>query len=119
MPKVRSTKRKQSESDSDSGPDDRNPVKKSKEPEKSTGGGGSKASSGGGGGDDEMSWELGNNRMLKLTEFKGKWYVNIREFYLSDGDLKPGKKGIMLSMPQWQKFKSALPDLEEAIKKNV
>ena len=68
---------------------------------------------------DENSWDLGKNRFVKLTEFKGKWYVSIREFYNADGDLRPGKKGIMLTMEQWHKFKEIVPDLEDAIKRNV
>lgn len=87
----------------------RTPVKKSKTTTSS-----SKAQ-----GNEENSWDLGKNRFVKLSEFKGKWYVNIREFYLADGDLRPGKKGIMLTMEQWQKFKGIVDDVDEAIKKNV
>lgn len=69
--------------------------------------------------EDDLSWDLGNRRFVKLSEFKGKWYVNIREFYDAGGELKPGKKGIMLTMEQWQKFKGLIDDVDEAIKKNV
>ncbi|KAI4456123.1 rna polymerase ii transcriptional coactivator [Holotrichia oblita] len=112
MPKNRPSKK--DSSDSDSGPEDRNPVKKSKPnppPPKST----STRSEGG-----EPSWELGKNRSVKLTEFKGKWYINIREYYMGDdGDLKPGKKGIMLTMEQWQKFRGVIDEIDEAIRKHV
>ena len=102
MPKSRPSKKKSESSDSDSGPNDRVPAKKPKVEA-----------------EDNMSWSLGKNRFVKLSEFKGKWYVNIREFYDADGELKPGKKGIMLTMEQWYKFKQIIPDLEESIQKNV
>ncbi|KAF2879016.1 hypothetical protein ILUMI_27157 [Ignelater luminosus] len=101
MPKNKPSKKDRSESsDSDSGPEDRGPAKKQKT-------------------EEENSWDLGKNRFVKLSEFKGKWYVNIREFYDSGGELKPGKKGIMLTMEQWQKFKSVMSDIDEAVKRNV
>lgn len=37
----------------------------------------------------------------------------------NDGDLKPGKKGIMLTMEQWQKFRGSIDEIDEAIKKHV
>lgn len=44
--------------------------------------------------DDETIWELGNNRQVNVRNFKGKYYVDIREMYHDkDGELKPGKKG--------------------------
>jgi len=37
---------------------------------------------------------LGNNRQVNVRNFKGKYYVDIREMYYDkEGDLKPGKKG--------------------------
>lgn len=68
---------------------------------------------------EDNSWSMGNKRFVKLTEFKGKWYVDIREFYENNGELKPGKRGIMLTMEQWQKFKGMVGEIDEAIKKNV
>lgn len=39
-------------------------------------------------------WDLGNNRQVNVRNFKGNFYVDIREMYYDkDGDLKPGKKG--------------------------
>lgn len=44
--------------------------------------------------DDETIWELGNNRQVNVRNFKGKFYVDIREMYYDKaGELKPGKKG--------------------------
>lgn len=122
MPKHKS---KKEESDSDSGPEDvsisycffncfnitymqRGPIKKAKPDKKA------EKSSG-----DENGYSLGKMRFVNLSEFKGKWYVNIREYYNADGELKPGKKGIMLTMEQWQKLKEHISDVDEDIKKNV
>lgn len=69
--------------------------------------------------EEENSWDLGSRKFVKLSEFKGKWYVNIREFYDAGGELKPTKKGIMLTMEQWQKFKNYISEVDEAIKANV
>lgn len=42
----------------------------------------------------ENIWDLGNNRQVNVRDFKGKYYVDIREMYYDkEGDLKPGKKG--------------------------
>lgn len=47
--------------------------------------------------DDETIWDLGNNRQVNVRNFKGKYYVDIREMYYDkDGDLKPGKKGTII-----------------------
>lgn len=68
--------------------------------------------------DNEFSWSLDKNRQVTVREFKGKVYVDIREFYLdNNGDLKPGKKGISLSAPQYQKLKGLIGDIDDALKK--
>lgn len=43
--------------------------------------------------DEEPTFELGKNKRVTVREFKGQIYVDIREFYDSEGELKPGKKG--------------------------
>jgi hypothetical protein len=43
--------------------------------------------------DEEPSWVLDKNRFVKVHEFRGNVYVDIREFYESDGELKPSRKG--------------------------
>ena len=45
--------------------------------------------------DDEGNpyWEVGNNRRIGPSQFKGTTLVNIREYYTApDGELRPGKK---------------------------
>ncbi|XP_015763952.1 PREDICTED: RNA polymerase II transcriptional coactivator KIWI-like [Acropora digitifera] len=67
-------------------------------------------------GEDNFSFPLADRRKISVREFKGKVYVDIREFYESDGELKPGKKGIMLQISQWEKLKEHIDDVDEAIK---
>ncbi|KAJ8872189.1 hypothetical protein PR048_025791 [Dryococelus australis] len=43
--------------------------------------------------DEEPSWQLENKRYVKVREFRGRVFVDIREYYEADGELKPGKKG--------------------------
>ncbi|KAJ4455345.1 putative Transcriptional Coactivator p15 (PC4) [Paratrimastix pyriformis] len=44
----------------------------------------------------------GSKRFVTVRKFKGRVYVDIREFYEDDGEMKPGKKGISLTPEQWQ-----------------
>merc|ERR1712223_2316692 len=64
----------ESSSDSDSGPDDPNPPPSKKDK--------SKAKSGPPMENGEPTWELGQNKKVKIREFKGKTYIDIREWYV-------------------------------------
>ncbi|XP_011704126.1 PREDICTED: activated RNA polymerase II transcriptional coactivator p15 [Wasmannia auropunctata] len=67
--------------------------------------------------DDDNIWDLGSNRQVNVRNFKGKYYVDIREMYYDkDGELKPGKKGICLSMPQWRKFMDVVEEVDKVAK---
>ncbi|KAJ8128818.1 hypothetical protein O1611_g4817 [Lasiodiplodia mahajangana] len=69
--------------------------------------------------DDEGNsfWPLSNTRRVVIQKFKGKEYINIREYYDSNGELRPGKKvrvmdrGIMLSLEQYNALVEAIPDI--------
>lgn len=106
MPK---NKKKEETSDSDSGPEDRTPAKKSK----------SEAGSSGGGKNDsgESEWMLDKSKKVTVREFKNKVYVDIREFYEKDGKQLPGKKGISLAIPLWKKLLEISEEVTEATKK--
>ncbi|KAI9068309.1 PC4-domain-containing protein [Trametes sanguinea] len=49
--------------------------------------------------------ELGKKRRATVRQFKGATFVDIREFYGDESDLKPGKKGISLNREQWEALK--------------
>lgn len=43
--------------------------------------------------------------------------MDIREYYERDGELHPGKKGISISIPEWQKLRDQFDEIEEEIKR--
>ena len=55
-------------------------------------------------------------RKVGVSEFKGKTYVNIREYYTKDGKDLPGAKGISLPPDQWHALQAGLPALLSAVK---
>ncbi|CAG9785529.1 unnamed protein product [Diatraea saccharalis] len=102
MPKNKK-KAESSSSDSDDGPVDRNvpPEKKAKM--------GSRTD------DKEPTWVLEGKKLVKVREFKGKVYVDVREFYEKNGELLPGKKGISMTPEQWRKLLSLGDEINETI----
>ncbi|GME35507.1 putative RNA polymerase II transcriptional protein [Neofusicoccum parvum] len=69
--------------------------------------------------DDEGNpfWELSAKRRVTVSEFNGKSLVSIREYYEKDGKTLPGKKGISLSLDQYNALMGLLPDVEAALAK--
>ncbi len=63
----------------------------------------------------EKSW---NEKILfSLTEFKGKSYADVRVYYEDDeGELKPTKKGITITLDRFAEFKEHLQALEEFLR---
>ena len=47
--------------------------------------------------------QLGKKKFVDVREFKGMVLIDIREYYEnSEGEMKPGKKGISLNPAQWK-----------------
>ncbi|XP_052746661.1 RNA polymerase II transcriptional coactivator-like [Bicyclus anynana] len=100
MPK---NKKRESSSSSDEGPVDRNPPAEKKAKM------GSRTDA------KEPTWVLQGNKQVKIRQFKGKVYIDIREFYEKGGELLPGKKGISLTPELWRKLLSLGDEINEAI----
>lgn len=65
--------------------------------------------------DKEPTWVLQGKKLVKIREFKGKVYIDIREFYEKNGELLPGKKGISLTPEMWRKLLSLGDEINEAV----
>eukprot|EP00092_Neocalanus_flemingeri_P015461 GFUD01016738.1.p1 GENE.GFUD01016738.1~~GFUD01016738.1.p1 ORF type:complete len:126 (-),score=45.16 GFUD01016738.1:174-551(-) len=115
-------KRPLSSDESDSGPDDRGPAPKGAKKEKGnpykskpmTSKPVSKSSRDE---DEEPSWDLGKNKWVKVRQFKGTTYIDIREYYVDKDTMetRPGKKGISLNCQQYQKLKEIMDDVDHAL----
>uniref|UniRef100_A0A8C3PUP0 Activated RNA polymerase II transcriptional coactivator p15 n=1 Tax=Chrysolophus pictus TaxID=9089 RepID=A0A8C3PUP0_CHRPC len=69
-------------------------------------------------GEEEGMFQIGKMRYVRVSCFKGKVLVDIREFYMDkEGDMKPGRKGIALSAEQWNQLKEIIPEIDAAVKK--
>ena len=64
----------------------------------------------------DYEYTLSGNKKLKVKNFKGKWYVDIREYWTNDGKLLPTKKGVSLNYANWKEFKSMIDSIDETLK---
>ena len=61
-------------------------------------------------------FQLSNKRKVVVREFRGKALIDIREYYTKDGgELAPGRKGISLTVEQYQKLKSHMEGIDKAL----
>lgn len=58
---------------------------------------------------------IGPKRYIGPMEFKGKHYLNIREYYEDSGGMKPTKKGVALNQGEWRTLKNMFYDVDEKI----
>lgn len=64
--------------------------------------------------------EIGSrNIRIEPSEYKGKWYVMIREFYEDGGELKPGKKGINLKIEEWNEMMEKINEINTEVQETV
>jgi hypothetical protein len=67
------------------------------------------------GDESKTSYDLSNNRHVRLENWKGADMIDIREFYANaQGESLPGKKGISLSSVQAKTLLQSLDDLDKA-----
>ncbi|KAK9826716.1 hypothetical protein WJX81_000817 [Elliptochloris bilobata] len=59
--------------------------------------------------------KLSAMRQADVSAYKGKVYVNVREFYESNGELKPGSKGLALTPEQFNSVRQAEPAISAAL----
>ncbi|NXX79179.1 TCP4 polymerase, partial [Urocolius indicus] len=68
--------------------------------------------------EEEAMFQIGSMRYVRVSCFKGKILVDIRQFYTDkEGATKPGRKGIALSAEQWNQLKELIPQIDAAVKK--
>lgn len=65
---------------------------------------------------DDGSWELERSRRVAVSEFKGRKFCGIREYYndKSSGTMKPGKQGITLTRTEFEQLMSLAPEIIKA-----
>ncbi|EFX03035.1 RNA polymerase 2 transcriptional [Grosmannia clavigera kw1407] len=63
-------------------------------------------------------WELSKTRRVGISQFKNNTLINIREYYESAGQMRPGKKGISLTLDQFKMFMKALPHIKAELQKD-
>lgn len=64
---------------------------------------------------DGTVFELDAKKRVTVREFKGKTYIDIREFYEKNGEFLPGKKGISLQPELWRKLIGMADDINSAL----
>ncbi|XP_033634236.1 activated RNA polymerase II transcriptional coactivator p15-like [Asterias rubens] len=70
-----------------------------------------------GDGPEDHMYPLARQRFVNVREFRGKVLIDIREYYTDNsGELKPGKKGISLTVEQWEKLKDAMEDVNDSVR---
>ncbi|CRK23174.1 hypothetical protein BN1708_013643 [Verticillium longisporum] len=66
--------------------------------------------------DGNPYWELSSKRRIGISKFKDMTMINIREYYQKDDDMLPGKKGISLSLPQFEALLKAAPAISAKLR---
>ncbi|KAG2440901.1 hypothetical protein HXX76_003754 [Chlamydomonas incerta] len=68
----------------------------------------------GGGGGAVPPAQLAKTRMAAVSEYKGTYYLGLREYYEKDGQLLPGKKGVSLNPSEAEALLAAAASITTA-----
>lgn len=64
--------------------------------------------------------DIGPDTKVDVSEFKGKWYVEIRKWYQTeDGEWARTQKGINMPLETWNVLMSKLDEVTALIKEKV
>ncbi|XP_056154835.1 activated RNA polymerase II transcriptional coactivator p15-like [Lampris incognitus] len=89
------------------------PAKKQASGESSRLGGSSKGSSN----SDDNMFQIGKMRYDSVRDFRGNVLIDIGEYWMKDGEMMPGKKGISLNPEQWSQLKDQISEIADTIKR--
>ena len=67
---------------------------------------------------EEERFSLGekSERMMTVSSFMGKLKVHIQQFYVDgNGEIKPGKNGIVLGIEEFDKLVELIPQIKRTI----
>lgn len=59
--------------------------------------------------------DISARKKVSIRKWKSSTLVDIREYWADGEILKPGKKGISLSVDQWKALIKIVPDIDKAI----
>ncbi|CAI2380673.1 unnamed protein product [Moneuplotes crassus] len=66
--------------------------------------------------DGSIKFAVTTKKFVKAKKFRGKLYVDFRNYFEKDGSMLPTKKGIALDEGKWEKLKSLMPEINDAVK---
>ena len=58
------------------------------------------------------------NIRVQAQEYKGRFFIHIRQWFEKDGEMLPGK-GIALNVEEWIEFKERFEDIVEMIESEI
>jgi predicted transglutaminase-like cysteine proteinase len=65
---------------------------------------------------NQISFDLDEKKKIQVREFNKKVYVDIRDFYMKEnGQSAPSRKGISLTVDNWEKFLGVIEEVNKAI----
>jgi hypothetical protein len=59
-------------------------------------------------------FSLSSRRFAGVSKYGGKTLVNVREYYEKDGSLRPGSKGISLTVNQYDRLRKTVDEIDAA-----
>ncbi len=66
------------------------------------------------GNQEETQIEIDGKKKMTLSQFKGQWYVGVREYWTNpNNEVLPGKKGISLKIEEFNRLCEVLDEVTD------